>query len=135
MSTYAQRFCYGDLEPPLWLNTKFFETFLRKCNKNETIKLIYFEIGPATHPGDNFTSIMFRASMDYKFKVKVGQCWKNEENKISFIIKTPPPFADIDEQCINKSIFEIEIKMYTVTLPEIQRLMEMAGDEKILTPR
>lgn len=135
MSTYTKRIVYGETDPPEFLDTKFFEKLLRKHKKNETIKLIYFEMGRATNPGDNFTSMIFRAGMDYTMKIKDGKSTKIKDGIASFIIKVPPLVEGTQTpQSIDASVFDTEIKMYTVTLPEIQRLMEVAGVEKLLTP-
>lgn len=127
----AMRYNYDDTDPPPWIDSKFFENILRKSENNESIIVNHINIEPATKAGDHFTSIMYRVKVNYCLKLKNTQSLENSQ--ISLIVKIPPLIEDA--QSIDMSVFDTEIKMYTGTLVEIQRLMELAGEKQILTPR
>lgn len=87
------------------------------------------DINPATKPGEHFASIMFRVSLCFTSKANP------DGRKISLIVKTTPIIEGVKEDMLDTSIFDTEIKMYTRTLPEMQRLMEVAGDKEVFFPR
>lgn len=59
------------------------------------------------------------------------------ESEISIIIKTKPFIDGIKKEMFSKDnvIFEVETKMYLKTLPEIQKLINLSGDNSILAPK
>lgn len=69
-----------------WLNQDFLEKALRKGEKDDSIQVHDIFIKPATAKGDNYTSVMIRATVDLSRKVG---CRSVKEKK-SVIIKVVP---------------------------------------------
>lgn len=118
-----------ELVSPDWINTAFFEKVLRSYENDSEIVVADYKVSPASKKGDHYASVMYRIKIDYVSP-------KTEKNKnISVILKTEP-FVDGEKKDIIKKInlFDCEIKMYSETLPEMQKLISMTGDNRRMHP-
>lgn len=95
-------------EYPTWLNEDFVKKVLRFSGKDESVEIISLHLSPATKPGDNYTSLMFRAEVDFKYENNVPQ-------KQSLIVKVKPELDSdlvsqhlITYELLNPSVFESE---------------------------
>lgn len=87
-----------------------------------------FNISPATKPGENFASIVFRATLGYASRGK-------ERLNVSYIVKVEPFVEGFQKEvmgCGNQ--FETESDMYSKTLPTMQRLLKSIGDTEVIAP-
>lgn len=127
----AANFNTDELEPPQWMDKTFFERALRSYVHDDDVTIKNFESKPATKVGDHFGSIMFRVSIEYdspKYK-KLGE-------KERVIVKAMPFTEGTKADRMKDSpAFKIETKMYAKVLPEMERVLENAGDPTLLSPR
>jgi hypothetical protein len=118
---------------PEWMNQDFFEKVIRHKENDQTAKVIKFEITPASKPGENFASALFRSKVIFSSKYSM------DEKAISLIIKAKPvlgpELANFTEIYEKSPFFRIEIAMYGKVLPEIESLLSTASDKDILSPR
>ncbi|XP_037822892.1 uncharacterized protein LOC119611400 [Lucilia sericata] len=118
MSIYNE----DELVPPTWINQEFLQKVLIQSEKSKNVKLINFDISPATLKGDHYGSIMFRCKVMYDLATEGLK-------KRSFVIKTIP-----EEDCMKRDllgkcgIFETEISMYSETLPKIEKILQEIGE-------
>lgn len=71
---------------PVWLNVDFMEKVLRKSEKDASIEVKDVATAAATAVGDNYTSDMIRATVEYS-RNKSG---RKATEKISLIVKISP---------------------------------------------
>lgn len=118
---------------PTFLDHQFFDRVVRHSEKDANAKVSKFDIKPASKPGENFASAVFRASITFKSK------YAKEDKTVSVIIKTKPvlgpEMADYAAIIENSPFFRNEMAMYGKILPDIQSLLLSSGDEDILTPK
>lgn len=50
---------------PNWLNGDFLEKQLQNYHTNQSLKLVNFDVKPATVKGDNYCSSMYRVTVHY----------------------------------------------------------------------
>lgn len=50
---------------PKWLNSEFVELHLQKCFSDKQIKIVGFEVKPATASGENYASCIYRAKVTF----------------------------------------------------------------------
>ncbi|GAB0088788.1 uncharacterized protein DMENIID0001_032520 [Sergentomyia squamirostris] len=114
-------------EPPNWLNREFMEKALREYEKDQSLHIFDCEIIPATKPGDNFASVVFRANVKYTAATKT-------ESK-SIIVKVKPFVDGFKKDLLGMApLFQTEGSMYMNVLPEMQRLLTQIGDNEIMSP-
>ncbi|XP_059621224.1 uncharacterized protein LOC132264905 [Phlebotomus argentipes] len=114
-------------DPPEWLNREYLEKAFREYENDKTLHIFECEIVPATKPGDNFASIVFRAHLKYTTKKKTVS--------VSVIIKVRPFMDGIwKDLLIDMPLFKVEADMYMKILPEMQRLLAQMGDPEIIAP-
>ncbi|TMW48628.1 hypothetical protein DOY81_006293 [Sarcophaga bullata] len=116
MSIYNE----DELIAPDWINQEFLEKVLRQYEKCEDINS--FDISPASMKGDHYASIMFRCKLNYKLDSSV-----NDKQK-SLIIKTLPDVGAKNELLKESKVFQTEIKMYSETLPKIEKILKDCGE-------
>lgn len=118
-----------ELVSPDWMNKEFFEKVLRYHEKDSVLVVSDYQIAPASKKGDHFASVMYRININYRSS-------KSDKPKnISIILKTEPYIEGVKMDLVKKvNLFDCEIKMYSETLPEIQKLINMTGDNRILHP-
>uniref|UniRef100_A0A1L8DYJ3 Putative ecdysteroid kinase n=1 Tax=Nyssomyia neivai TaxID=330878 RepID=A0A1L8DYJ3_9DIPT len=118
------------LNPPDWLNQDYLEKALANYEHDKTLKITDCSIVPATKPGDNFASVVFRAHITFTSKK-----YQAPGEKLSYIIKVKPFLEGMKKDMMGDvPFFETEIKMYTSVLPEMQRLLSQTGDSDIIAP-
>ncbi|KAL2747885.1 uncharacterized protein V1477_003780 [Vespula maculifrons] len=110
-------------ETPSWMNLEFVEKIMRKSKNDDSIRVLNIFIKPATAKGDNYTSDMYRVSVEISFKRGNQEVTK----KKSLIIKVAPTGENIKRELIEKSkIFDTEILMMMDTLKKMSNLLEPA---------
>ena len=118
---------------PSFMDQVFFDKVIRHAEKDPNAKVSSFEIKPASDPGQNFASAVFRASITFKSKYTKG------DKTISVIIKTKPilgPEMAAYSAIIDQApFFQNEMALYGKVLPDIHSLLLSAGDKDILSPK
>ncbi|KAF7414808.1 hypothetical protein HZH68_003297 [Vespula germanica] len=110
-------------ETPSWMNLEFVEKIMRKSKNDDSIHVLNIFIKPATAKGDNYTSDMYRVSLEISSKRGNEKVTKKE----SLIIKVAPTGENIKKELIEKSkIFDTEILMMMDTLKKMSNLIEPA---------
>ncbi|KAH8358897.1 hypothetical protein KR093_003193, partial [Drosophila rubida] len=126
MSVDNEKYNSDELVPPQWLNAQFFTEILDSYLKKQELKILQVKLAPASAKGDHYTSIMFRAEVEYTTQ-------SNEKSTISLIVKTIPEEQGHKKALLNNShIFPTEIAMYTEILPIFEKVLHEAGDESKL---
>ncbi|XP_058801085.1 uncharacterized protein LOC131669904 [Phymastichus coffea] len=98
----------------------FTEKILRESERDANLKVLSVFIKPATNKGDNYTSDMFRATVEYT---------RQEDKKTinqtkSLIVKVEPLTEGVHQDLISKSsLFSTEILMMTDTLARMNELL------------
>ncbi|XP_070508850.1 uncharacterized protein [Chironomus tepperi] len=115
---------------PSWLNQDLFDKAIQSYVSDPQAKVHSFDIKPATNPGENFASAVFRAVVKFTSK------YSKDEKEMSVIIKTQPVNADLPgmEHLKDTTLYETEIAAYTKVLVKIQELVKGAGYDDFLCP-
>lgn len=93
-----------------------------------SIQISEYVIKPATKPGDNYASIVFRIKATY---VTRGVT----KSDAMFILKVEPFLEGLRKDSVGGLfLFDTETKMYSDTLPEMHRLLRAIGDDEIIAP-
>ncbi|XP_069690937.1 uncharacterized protein [Periplaneta americana] len=101
---------------PEWLNKSFLEKVLRSADDDPSITVTSVDINPATAPGDNYMSMIYRIKVHM---IKGGQM----QNK-SLIAKTMA-FGDRVQKFTKESeIFEQETKILKDVIPAMHRVLD-----------
>lgn len=99
--------------------------YLKSSN---TFQITAFTIVPATKPGENFASIVFRATVSYLSRGK-------ERLNVQYIVKVEPFVEGFQKEAMGCGFqFETESAMYLKTLPAMQHLLKSIGDPEIIAP-
>ncbi|KAI4475098.1 hypothetical protein M0804_014515 [Polistes exclamans] len=113
-------------ETPLWLSREFLENMLQKAKNDNSIRVIDIFSKPATAKGDNYSSDMYRVSVEFASK----QDDREVMNKISFIVKVAPSADTVQRKMVEQSkIFETEISMMENLL---KKMNDLVGPAHIL---
>lgn len=118
--------------PPSWLNKAFFVRVMKFHTKLDSADVVDFTISSGSKSGENYASEMFRALINYTTTSAA-----TESLSISVIIKLKPKESgDIGAE----RMFSAEMKMYSETLIDINRLLLKAtaaddDDDVRLFPR
>ncbi|XP_014614631.1 PREDICTED: uncharacterized protein LOC106792646 isoform X2 [Polistes canadensis] len=113
-------------ETLLWLSREFLENMLRKAKNDNSIRVIDIFSKPATAKGDNYSSDMYRVSVEFASK----QDDREVMNKISFIVKVAPSADTVQRKMVEQSkIFETEISMMENLL---KKMNDLVGPAHIL---
>lgn len=107
-----------------WINKNFFENILRKDVGNDNLTVTHFSIKAALGKGENYSSQMIRANVNYKYN--------NKENTISLIIKAE---LIVNEVSAESGMFFKEIHIYENILPELHKLLLSIGDDTKLSAK
>lgn len=106
-----------------WINFNLFKQIL---NKKFTVKNIErIDIQPALLNGENFSSFLLRAIVEYTLDDS------NEMHKRHFIIKT-----SLGSQLVrSRDVFAKEISIYDNIVPRIQNILQIENELIQLTPK
>ena len=96
---------------PEWLNSEFVEKVLKNAENDDTIKVKDVATKPATAKGDNYTSDMIRATVEYS-RGKTGS--KVTTEKKSIIIKISPTESDLHKEMVSLHV-HIFLIQFTIT--------------------
>ena len=116
---------------PSWLNQDLFDKAIRSFEPDPQAKVNNFDIKPATKPGENFASAVFRATIRFTSKNQ------EDEQEISVIIKTLPVNVDLPnmDHMSDTTLFKVETAAYSNVLEKIQNLISSAGYKDVMCPR
>ncbi|KAJ9582750.1 hypothetical protein L9F63_022895 [Diploptera punctata] len=106
---------------PSWMNLEFLENVFKSDNIDEDFEIKSFDIKRATAAGDNYLSLIYRATVQI---TKRGQ----SENR-SLIIKCQPAGEAIQKVTKNYELFEQEARMLKDVLPAMHKLLREANVE------
>ncbi|XP_011144503.2 uncharacterized protein LOC105186165 isoform X1 [Harpegnathos saltator] len=109
------------VETPEWLNVCFVQKALRKSEEDNSINVIDIFTKPATKKGDNYTSDMIRAMVEYT----QDEAGRKVTKKKSIIIKISPINDGIRKDLILSSpLFNTEMSMMSNTLLKMNQLLK-----------
>jgi len=116
---------------PSWLNQELFDKAIQSYESDPQAKVNSFNIKPATAPGENFASAVYRAVIKFTSK------YSKNVKEMSVIIKTQPVNVDLPgmEHMKDTTLFENEIGVYLNVLGKIQDLISSAGYKDVTCPR
>ncbi|KAJ9579019.1 hypothetical protein L9F63_024874 [Diploptera punctata] len=106
---------------PSWLNDEFLEMALRCEDVDGDLRVTSSNIVRATAPGDNYFSMIYRATVHIKTR--------GQSQTRSLIIKCQPEHELLKEVTKKYNIFEMEAEMLKVILPAMHKLLEEANVE------
>ncbi|XP_043490138.1 uncharacterized protein LOC122516416 [Polistes fuscatus] len=114
-------------ETPLWLSIEFLQNILRETKNDNSIRVIDVFSKPATAKGDNYSSDMYRVSVEFSSK----QDDREVMNKISFIVKVAPSADTTQRKMIEQSkVFDTEISIMENLL---KKMNDLVGPAHILS--
>ncbi|XP_063709154.1 uncharacterized protein LOC134837698 [Culicoides brevitarsis] len=116
---------------PSWMDEKFFAHALGKFEHDPAVKINSLDFKPATKVGDHFASVMYRVTAEYDIPK-----YRKTNVKRVMIVKTLP-FGNTRKAEMLKDaviIFQIEGRMYSQVIPEMERLLKNAGDDFKMGP-
>lgn len=104
---------------PEWLNADFIEAHLQTYFNNEQIKVVELGIRPATAPGENFVSNMYRVQVNFTRTFE-----EVLPSSLSVIVKAALTGADTSELTLAFNVYKKEIEFYNVIAPKIKQALE-----------
>lgn len=112
---------------PEFLTKEYLQNILQKYEKTDNINVKEFNCIPAVAAGNNYASMLLRASVQYT---------KNGESvEKSLIIKATPSDPELAKSIEEYGVYQREILMYDRILPQYHKLLESMGDnEKLFSP-
>ena len=116
---------YTSLYP--FVNKEFFEQVLNGDAKKYSVS--DYTIDAALAKGENFTSQMLRACVNYA-------CIETNENKsIKLVIKAAIVVHQQSNEIVQEmGLFKKEIQIYKTVIPEVEKLLKSIGDNTKLAP-
>jgi hypothetical protein len=105
-------------EVPGYFNNEFFENILKRSSNLQNVTVQNKHIQIATKPGDNYTSEIYRAKIEYTVAEN-----ENEVQQVSLIIKNMPDTAIRLEVLDSLQAYDKEVEMYCKTLPAMSKLL------------
>lgn len=105
-----------------WLSTEFFTRIVKKVFPENVIRVQKYTVKSALGAGENFTSQMLRATVQYSSDDLDGT------QEIRFIIKAAVSDVKNREFLEEMDLFEKETANFQYILPEVYKLLESVGD-------
>ncbi len=112
-----------------WIEDGLFKELLQIDFPTETVVIRKYFLKAALAAGENYSSQMIRAKVDYQVN--------SESRQINFIIKTAITDEIFDEKLASerRAIFDKEISAYTKVWPRVHELLKTIGDKTKLYGR
>ncbi|KAJ6641296.1 hypothetical protein Bhyg_06232 [Pseudolycoriella hygida] len=112
-----------------WINNDLFEEILRVDFPTESIIIQKYYLNAALPYGENYSSQMIRAKVDYTIN--------SASKQISFIIKAAQTCDNLDEKMVNemKEVFRKEMTVYDKVLTKVRELLKEIDDKTKLHGR
>lgn len=108
-----------------WINEAFFKEILQNDLKI-CVTVTNYKLKPALKHGENYTSEMLRANVNY---ITASDDDDNKiQKEINFIIKTALRNQELKSQLDESKFFEKEIVIYRDIFPAIEKLLQTIGD-------
>ncbi|XP_062565776.1 uncharacterized protein LOC134228028 [Armigeres subalbatus] len=114
-------------ETPGWINENYFESLLRKCKDDASIKVQSVQVKYALPKGENYASVIYRAQVIFSRK---DQLPKTCSYIIKGISETPLAKQKLSEYDVHRK----EMDVYQLVIPEFRQLMKSVGDHAELYP-
>lgn len=105
-----------------WINNAFFEQILN--NNGNSVRVVTFHLSPALSNGENFSSNLMRAVVEY---ITEGS---SELSSKCFVIK-----AALDQLVRSCNVFAKEIHIYESIMPRIEDALKTVNISIKLTPK
>lgn len=118
----------ASLELPDWLNEELFREIQSQQEGDEDSKVIKLDIESANKKGENYSSVMLRAHVQFEDR-------NQSITKRRFIVKMDP--VGITQDIMDKfNVFPKEIEVYNSILPRFEALFRNSGEEEVqFSPR
>lgn len=117
----------NQIEGPKWMNHGFFTNVIRHHTSDRKATVSNFIIKPSLTVGENFTSAIFRVSIDY--------LTRENKKSLAVIVKRTPTSGIQADFIQNSPLFEIEMDMYNGPLIEIENLLRSVDDYSNIQPK
>lgn len=88
-------------DTPSWLNLELLETIMRKTENDNSIRVFNMFTKPATAKGDNYTSDMYRVSIEISCKRGNQEVTK----KKSLVVKIAPTGENIKRELVGIIVY------------------------------
>lgn len=110
-----------------WLTTEHFKKLISTIHTSDSsIDIHSIKVDPATKPGDNHCSNMYRVRVEYRV---------NEVTKIkSFIVKSIPTNETARKLVTENKMFDIEIDAYNNFVNTIDSMLSNTSDPIKIAP-
>ncbi|XP_065084196.1 uncharacterized protein LOC135706511 isoform X2 [Ochlerotatus camptorhynchus] len=112
---------------PEWINQSYFESLLRKCKDDATIKVQSVQVKYALAKGENYASVIYRVQVVFYSK---GQPARTR----SYIIKGLSETELAKQKLGEYNVHGKEMDIYQLVIPELRQLMRSTGDSSDLYP-
>lgn len=114
-------------EIPAWLNSDYFEQLLKKVKGDSTIKVQSVDVKYALPKGENYASVIYRVQVVFHRKDQLSI-------SRSYIVKGMA-LTDLAVQKLGEyNVYEKEMDVYELVVPELKRLSRSLGDRSELYP-
>ena len=125
-----QKFLNDELTWPDWFDTAFFAKIVRTYKHDPTVEIKCFEVAPGSNAGEHFASVMYKIKVVFDSKK-----YRLEGEELLMVMKIMPYNESFKTDAMkNSPMFDNEIMMYTTILPEMERILEQAGEKITLAP-
>lgn len=125
----AEKFNKDELVAPTWLDKSFFARALRSHRRDASIEVKDVTLKPGTAAGEHYASIMFKATVEYSSVID------GDDATLKVILKTMPQVEGQKMEFLkNSPAFQNESMVYATILPEMERLLRVAGDSTVFAP-
>lgn len=115
-------------EIPEWLNSEYFEQLLKKVKGDSSIKVQSLDVKYALPKGENYASVIYRVQVVFHRKDL------SEEISRSYIVKGMAQTELAIEKLGEYNVYEKEMDVYEIVVPELKRLSRSLGDRSELYP-
>lgn len=116
---------------PDFLTSGYFESILRKHNRDDKLKVHSLQVGPCGAAGDAFASTMYRV------EVTASQKHLPDLKHGSFIVKMLPTLQLARDKLGSGSynVHEKEMEFFQNVFPELRRILETSNECKNIIPK
>lgn len=112
---------------PGWLNSGYFEQLLKKAKGDSTIKVQSVDVKYALPKGENYASVIYRVRVVFHRKDQLSV-------SRSYIVKGMATTELAVQKLGEYDVYEKEMNVYELVVPELKRLSRSIGDRSELYP-
>jgi Ecdysteroid kinase-like family len=118
-----------EIKSPEWINNSFLQKAIQSYKKDDSIKVLDFNLNGGS--SEHFCSTMFKCKIEFT-SLKYP---KTDPETLRVMIKAKPVDEDLKMNIVSGGpYFETEIKMYSETIPAMQKLFEASRMKVELGP-